>query len=72
MTIEWKEPPTAARRKWKAVIAEIHSRPGQWAFVGEMNVSTAYVYARRFGLELEIANRTDGRGDVYLRASEVN
>lgn len=72
MTIEWKEPPAAKNRKWTPIIEELKANSGSWAFMGEMSISTAYTYAKRYGLELRLGEKVSAtKAEVYFRASEV-
>lgn len=70
MVIEWKEPPTKGNRRWSDVVAQIRTRPGEWAFVGNMTMSAAYKQARNHNLEIRVVNRSGSKADVYLRAPE--
>jgi hypothetical protein len=72
MTIEWKEPPPAANRKWAPIIAELKANPGSWAFIGKMSISTAYTYSKRYGVELRLGTKDKHKADVYFRAPEAN
>ena len=38
--VEWSTPPPEATG-WEAIAAELNHRPGRWAMLGEMAVSTA-------------------------------
>lgn len=72
MVIEWKEPPEARNRKWSPIIAELQAKPGSWAFMGTMSISTAYTYSKRYGVELRLGAKDNTRAEVYFRAPEVN
>lgn len=72
MTIEWKEPPAATNRKWAPIIAQLQAKPGSWALVGDMSISTAYTYSKRYGIELRLGKRNGTRAEAYFRVSEAN
>lgn len=72
MTIEWKEPPAAKNRKWTPIVDQLKSKPGSWASMGEMSISTAYTYAKRYGLELRLGEKVSTtKAEIFFRASEV-
>lgn len=66
--IEWKEPP-AGNRRWNEIIRQVKSRPGSWAFIGNMTVSAGYKQARTHNLDIRVANRAGSTGDIYLKAN---
>lgn len=71
MTIEWKQPPARAYRKWAPIIEALHANPGEWAFIGRMAYTAGYKYAKQHNLEIRTGNRDGATADVYLRAIEV-
>lgn len=70
MTIEWKEPPAAVNRKWRFIIEQLQERPGSWALIGRMSISTAYTYSKRYNLELRLGTKEGNKADVYFRVPE--
>lgn len=69
--MEWKTPPTRQNRDWSQIAEELAKNPGKWAFIGRMSWSGAYVQAKRYKLNIRIANRVEGMGDVYLSSGEA-
>lgn len=70
MELQWQDPPTASRKsKWKAVAAELESRPNTWALLrtyeGGNAKRNAYSLAGRlrktFGPNFKVTSR--GTGD---------
>jgi hypothetical protein len=68
--IEWAEPPAAINRKWRFIIEQLESRPGSWALIGRMSISTAYTYSKRYNLELRLGPKEGNQADVYFRVPE--
>ncbi len=67
--IDWKEPPVQKNRNWQTIASEIKSRPGSWAFIGEMGVSAAYRYAKAYDFEIRVANRNGSRAEIYMKTN---
>ena len=70
MELQWQDPPTASRKsKWKAVAAELQTKPNAWALLrtykGGNAKRNAYSLAGRlrktFGPEFRVTSR--GTGD---------
>lgn len=70
MELQWQDPPTASRKsKWKAVAAELETRPDTWALLrtykGGNAKRNAYSLAGRlrktFGPDFKVTSR--GTGD---------
>ena len=69
-SIEWATPPAAVNRKWRFIIEQLESRPGSWALIGKMSISTAYTYSKRYNLELRLGTKDGNQADVYFRVAE--
>lgn len=71
----WEDPPEDGRGNgkvpWKAIVAELRARPGEWAIVWEGTATQAGAKAqhlRRYFPGVESVSR---KGKVYARAVEV-
>ena len=63
--IRWEDPPLSVRDKWKAVVDELKTRPGQWARVfepGPVNQATEVLKAmKRHGCDA-VMRKMETRG----------
>lgn len=62
MVIKWEEPPVGARggaRRgvWSAVLADLQTRPGDWALIGEDVAASTATYLRTIGNGFEFTLR---------------
>jgi len=74
MQLKWKNPPQAkkAQTSWADVADQLNSRPGVWAFVGNLSYANMYTTAAKYGLECTVRNIKGSKGDVYLRSTGRN
>lgn len=68
MSLDWQDPPTPTAGRgsgtnWTSILAELRTRPGQWALVQEGVATTNAGGLRRRFPDFEFTGRRDTGGD---------